>query len=114
MRISDWSSDVCSSDLAMMPAHEGHRLARTLSWPHLLALGVGAIVGTGILTLIGVGADRAGPAEIGRASCRERGCQYVQISVVAGTLTKNKTKVHPKQTYHHIRYTRNNPVRKKQ
>jgi APA family basic amino acid/polyamine antiporter len=38
------------------------RLARTLSWPHLVALGVGAIVGTGILTLIGVGADRAGPA----------------------------------------------------
>jgi len=43
---------------------EGHRLARTLSWPHLVALGVGAIVGTGILTLIGVGADRAGPAVI--------------------------------------------------
>jgi len=41
-----------------------HRLARTLSWPHLVALGVGAIVGTGILTLIGVGADRAGPAVI--------------------------------------------------
>ena len=40
----------------------GQRLARTLSWPHLVALGVGAIVGTGILTLIGVGADRAGPA----------------------------------------------------
>ena len=39
-----------------------HRLTPTLSWPHLLALGVGAIVGTGILTLIGVGADRAGPA----------------------------------------------------
>ena len=38
------------------------QMARTLSWPHLLALGVGAIVGTGILTLIGVGADRAGPA----------------------------------------------------
>ena len=42
----------------------GERLARTLSWPHLVALGVGAIVGTGILTLIGVGADRAGPAVI--------------------------------------------------
>jgi APA family basic amino acid/polyamine antiporter len=40
------------------------QLARTLSWPHLVALGVGAIVGTGILTLIGVGADRAGPAVI--------------------------------------------------
>ena len=41
---------------------KGAQLARTLSWPHLVALGVGAIVGTGILTLIGVGADRAGPA----------------------------------------------------
>jgi APA family basic amino acid/polyamine antiporter len=40
----------------------GPRLTPTLSWPHLMALGVGAIVGTGILTLIGVGADRAGPA----------------------------------------------------
>ena len=46
------------------PDAQGHALARTLSWPHLVALGVGAIVGTGILTLIGVGADRAGPAVI--------------------------------------------------
>jgi APA family basic amino acid/polyamine antiporter len=44
------------------PEHQ--RLARTLSWPHLLALGVGAIVGTGILTLIGVGAGLAGPGVI--------------------------------------------------
>jgi APA family basic amino acid/polyamine antiporter len=41
-----------------------HRLKPSLGWPHLVALGVGAIVGTGILTLIGVGADRAGPAVI--------------------------------------------------
>jgi APA family basic amino acid/polyamine antiporter len=40
------------------------RLRKTLSWPHLIALGVGAIVGTGIYTLTGVGADRAGPAVI--------------------------------------------------
>jgi APA family basic amino acid/polyamine antiporter len=40
------------------------RLKPTLGWPHLVALGVGAIVGTGIYTLIGVGADRAGPAVI--------------------------------------------------
>lgn len=40
----------------------GPRLVPSLGWPHLMALGVGAIVGTGILTLIGVGADRAGPA----------------------------------------------------
>src|SRR5574339_146318 len=45
-----------------MPEH--HRLKQTLSWPHLVALGVGAIVGTGILTLIGVGAGKAGPAVI--------------------------------------------------
>ncbi|MPS70797.1 MULTISPECIES: amino acid permease [Novosphingobium] len=42
----------------------GHSLAKTLSWPHLIALGVGAIVGTGIYTLTGVGAERAGPAVI--------------------------------------------------
>ena len=41
-----------------------HRLTRTLSWWHLIALGVGAIVGTGIYTLIGVGANLAGPAVI--------------------------------------------------
>ncbi|MBX7483431.1 amino acid permease [Qipengyuania sp. 6D47A] len=39
-------------------------LRKTLSWPHLVGLGVGAIVGTGIYTLTGVGADRAGPAVI--------------------------------------------------
>src|SRR4051794_16327539 len=41
-----------------------HRLTRSLGWPHLIALGVGAIVGTGILTLTGVGAAKAGPAVI--------------------------------------------------
>src|SRR5271165_4407815 len=41
---------------------EGHaRLKPTLSWPHLVALGVGAIVGTGIYTLTGIGAGLAGP-----------------------------------------------------
>ena len=47
------------------PTHGGqHSLAKTLSWPHLIALGVGAIVGTGIYTLVGVGAERAGPGVI--------------------------------------------------
>jgi APA family basic amino acid/polyamine antiporter len=41
---------------------EGRRLVPTLAWPHLVALGIGAIVGTGIYTLIGVGANLAGPA----------------------------------------------------
>jgi basic amino acid/polyamine antiporter, APA family len=51
-----------SMQAARTAEHEGHALQPSLSWPHLIALGVGAIVGTGILTLIGVGADRAGPA----------------------------------------------------
>src|SRR5215469_2218143 len=40
------------------------RLKPTLSWWHLIPLGVGAIVGTGIYTLIGVGANLAGPGVI--------------------------------------------------
>lgn len=43
---------------------ETKRLKPTLSWPHLVAMGVGAIVGTGIYTLTGIGAGLAGPAVI--------------------------------------------------
>ena len=51
--------------LATIAHHSAdNRLHRTLGWPHLVALGIGAIVGTGIYTLIGVGAERAGPAVI--------------------------------------------------
>jgi len=39
----------------------GHALKKTLSWYHLVALGVGAVVGTGIYTLVGDGAGMAGP-----------------------------------------------------
>ena len=39
-------------------------LKPTLSWPHLIGLGVGGIVGTGIYTLTGVGAGLAGPGVI--------------------------------------------------
>src|SRR6056297_3681486 len=65
---SDWSSDVCSSDLPdrdTIPAarasasFRGHATARTAR-------------------------------QIGRASCRERVCQYVQISVVAASFKKKK------------------------
>jgi APA family basic amino acid/polyamine antiporter len=72
---------------AMTPTGAGHQLARTLSWPHLLALGVGAIVGTGILTLIGVGADRAGPAvllsfAIAGAICACAALAYAELSTM--------------------------------
>ena len=48
---------------ANVPSTE-HQLKKTLGWPHLIAFGVGAIVGTGIYTLTGVGAGLAGPAVI--------------------------------------------------
>jgi APA family basic amino acid/polyamine antiporter len=52
-----------SIDAAQAEAQSGAAggLRKSLSWPHLVALGVGAIVGTGIYTLIGTGAGLAGP-----------------------------------------------------
>jgi len=72
---------------AMTPRGGSHSMARTLSWPHLLALGVGAIVGTGILTLIGVGADLAGPAvlisfAIAGAICACAALAYAELSTM--------------------------------
>src|SRR5271154_109850 len=51
-----------SVSLDDLGAHQ--RLTPTLSWQHLIPLGVGAIVGTGIYTLIGGGANLAGPGVI--------------------------------------------------
>jgi APA family basic amino acid/polyamine antiporter len=51
--------------LESVSARQSHSALRaTLGWPHLLSLGIGGIVGTGIYTLIGVGAGLAGPAVI--------------------------------------------------
>src|SRR3546814_8602084 len=61
MRISDWSSDVCSSDL------DKNRLLVTVYHNDDEAYGIWH-------EQVGVPADRI---EIGRASCRERVCQYV-------------------------------------
>src|SRR3546814_15220303 len=36
--------------------------------------------------------------EIGRASCRERECQYVYISVVAASLKKTHKQIHKRKT----------------
>ena len=56
------ASSVSGSSDKDVTSAAGHAMTATLSWPHLLALGIVSNVGTGILTLIGVGADRAGPA----------------------------------------------------
>ncbi|HEY1144779.1 MAG TPA: amino acid permease [Allosphingosinicella sp.] len=71
--------------------HEQDRtLRKTLSWPHLVALGVGAIVGTGIYTLTGVGADRAGPAvilafAIAGAVCACAALAYAELATMIPT-----------------------------
>src|SRR3546814_9768648 len=85
MRISDWSSDVCSSDLIAIPA----LLACSATHQSLVRAGLrtntGLVMDTGsarevhhFALLAGYGAEAICPwLEIGRASCRERGCQYV-------------------------------------
>src|SRR3546814_9605118 len=87
MRISDWSSDVCSSDLIGKPfpilfggigtdaLYVGHH-------PEAQRIGVDAVVSGRVehrlVDHVGVGLQKLHVcAEIGRASCRERVCQYV-------------------------------------
>src|SRR3546814_1221393 len=77
MRISDWSSDVCSSDLTLKRLMGGANFAsRRWIWEQYDSLVRGH-------TLRGSGGDAAvvrlpgTTREIGRASCRERVCQYV-------------------------------------
>ncbi|MGI4817321.1 amino acid permease [Brevundimonas sp.] len=72
---------------AMLAPQEGPALKKTLGWPHLIALGVGAIVGTGILTLIGVGAGLAGPAvlisfALAGAVCACAALSYAELATV--------------------------------
>src|SRR3546814_16663230 len=118
MRISDWSSDVCSSDLVEPPAqrlaigvHVGDRLggdARIhrrlgdrdrdfLHQPRIERRGddifgaervLGAVSERDFLWHL---LARQRGEQIGRASGRERVCQYVSLSVVAGSLKKKKT-----------------------
>src|SRR3546814_1851112 len=74
MRISDWISDVCSSDLPRprgragpIPPASGSPADRTAA-PRCRRARQATAQASGA---------------IGRASCRERVCQYVYISVVA-------------------------------
>src|SRR3546814_11379650 len=95
MRISDWSSDVCSSDLGL-----GCRFALALGGRSLVRLAGRSAPATKqqlvLFAQMGRGTWKTAlqhPGDqIGRASCMERVCQYVQISVVAVAL-KKKTKI---------------------
>src|SRR3546814_2940560 len=103
MRISDWSSDVCSSDLVARIVLKAV-IARTMPEPAndvleiplhgRIAAGVpieaiegqsslsvpAALLGSGDHYALEVAGDSMVAAgKIGRASCRERVCQYVLI-----------------------------------
>src|SRR3546814_20177966 len=109
MRISDWSSDVCSSDLAPDGLIEGPvGLDDKVMDSRLVGIDRDACHQIRMLNA-GPGPGpirpREGPAvgrdmhrgirqEIGRASCRERGCQYVEISVGAVPLKKKNKSNH--------------------
>src|SRR3546814_11067167 len=111
MRISDWSSDVCSSDLMHVLTKElrqvdvhggftaaaGHALYTARAFPQeywnrvaFISEPTGRLVHRHILEQVGAGFKEKGDGwnmvassdnwfgpEIGRASCRERVCQYV-------------------------------------
>src|SRR3546814_3306275 len=97
MRISDWSSDVCSSDLAkhkgLLETHPtlgakklaGKKRTRRLSAAEIEMLGKAIAyaeaggenpIALGVLRTLLLTGYRC-QEEIGRASCRERVCQYV-------------------------------------
>src|SRR3546814_1570587 len=81
MRISDWSSDVCSSDLdACDGAPEGfkHAPVNSRGNPEVrFALEVYLEDCTGCGICVEVCPAHSSREQIGRASCRERVCQYV-------------------------------------
>src|SRR3546814_5923648 len=74
MRISDWSSDVCSSDLAILDLVPQPRLAQRL-FDGGVELRLRSRQPVDARAISDILEDRFG--EIGRASCRERVCQYV-------------------------------------
>src|SRR3546814_3124735 len=91
MRISDWSSDVCSSDLRSLLIGGNGLWRRAISLDRSLEQhgsvvlviegGIGAVAWP-VTVLDGLGGGLPMGArrlfgEIGRASCRERVCQYV-------------------------------------
>src|SRR3546814_12653513 len=100
MRISDWSSDVCSSDLIvrieqLYPFPADPLIARLRRMVNLDEMVVAVAQEDLRLRryrrhpVAQQCADHL-PLQIGRASCRARVCPYVSISVVAVALKKKQ------------------------
>src|SRR3546814_1532711 len=101
LRISYWSSDVCSSDLdaiIRIKSDVDDSLALRRSCREGVcgsdAMNIngknGLACTTNLLELKEPIVLKPLPGQIGRASCRERVCQYVEISGVAVSLIKKK------------------------
>src|SRR3546814_16421702 len=80
VRISDWSSDVCSSDLCFRRITSCATAGPGGCWCVNWALCTATTSAPTACTRMS--------GQIGRASCRERVCKYVYISVGGGTLQK--------------------------
>src|SRR3546814_14009603 len=115
MRISDWSSDVCSSDLELV---RRVRTSGEIKWRNSMVFISEALIGeavglreredghwlirfadvplvlidryTGKLSRFGPGRPPRPQAPPGRPAWRDRGCQYVSLSGV--TVSRNKKK----------------------
>src|SRR3546814_12394434 len=111
MRISDWSSDVCSSDLRDWkmygdPKTCSHQVSLGYDDDRLRVTAARSCFGSPAHVRVGVrmadNHDGSHPVsdwligwkQIGRASCRERGCQYGEILGVGASLKKKKNKAH--------------------
>src|SRR3546814_20169167 len=92
MRISDWSSDVCSSDLGISGWVQYARTVRgaTMVERNKEYVQAARLIGMRPFMVLRrhILPNVLGP-EIGRASCRASVCQYVLILVVAVTFKKN-------------------------
>src|SRR3546814_8193257 len=79
MRISDWSSDVCSSDLLLQLLQGGactQRAAAAVLFLLLASSPISARLNAGMSAGLRLETNPLS-MKIGRASCRERVCQYV-------------------------------------
>src|SRR3546814_11669345 len=111
MRISDWSSDVCSSDLELTKGGADYTFEAVGNIKLMEQALAAARIGWSVCTVVGVapsgekvgvlpfdlvmGRKHQGTAMggvIGRATCRESVCQAMLISVVGGLFKKKQVK----------------------
>src|SRR3546814_18119501 len=88
MRISDWSSDVCSSDLPKDSIDPFVPIIFCTAFTDMELIERARDTGVTEIMTKPITVKAIEDREFGRASCRESVCQYVSISVVAVSLKK--------------------------